>query len=213
MNDKHHALVLGVITAIGIGCAGPSTLVRVSPPKSGDKSGMVTATSSKYTFLHMEWGNDSIGSLAHKNGIRYVLSADHHEIGLPLFGKDKITIHGLPNEAAFLEWKANNKRERAELPVELETMAKVAALQKQKADKREPSEPEAKAEVAALKKWKAYKRERAELEAMTKAVASLERRKKAEDLAMERVVAMLEQRTIAVHQAITEETHSIALSQ
>ena len=173
---------------------------------------MVTATSSKYTFLHMEWGNDSVGSLAHNNGIRYVLSADHHEIGLPLFGKDKITIQGLPSEAAFLEWKAN-KRERAELPVELETMANVAALQKQKADKREPSELEAKAEVAALKKWKAYKRERAELEAMTKAVASLERRNKVEDLAMARVVAMLEQRKIAVHQAITEETHSIALSQ
>ena len=90
MNDKHHTLVLGVLAAVAIGCAGPSSLKRAGSPKSGNKSGMVTATASKYTFLHMEWGNDSIGSLAHKNGIRYVLSANHHGVGLPLLGKKKI---------------------------------------------------------------------------------------------------------------------------
>ena len=208
MYDKYHTLVLGLVTAIGIGCAGPSSLKRVGNPENGDKAGMVTATSSKYTFLHMEWGNDSIGSLAHKNGIRYVLNANHRKIGLPLFGKNKITIHGLPNEAAFQEWRAD-KRE----PSELEAKAEVVVLKKQKADKREPSELEAKAEVAALKKWKAYKRERAELEAITKAVASLERRKKTENLAMAKVVEMLEKHKTTAHQAIAGEAHSFALSQ
>ena len=193
MNNKHQTLLLGVITAIGIGCAGPSSLVRVSPPppKSTDKSGMVTATSSKYTFLHMELGNDSIGSLAHKNGIRYVLSANHSGVGLPLLGKKKITIQGLPSEAAFLEWKANKRESVAELPPELDAMATALASEK----------------------WKSDKRERAEAEAMVKVVALLERRKKAEDLAMAKVMAMLEQPEVAMHKPITQETHSIALSQ
>ncbi len=191
MNDKHHTLVLGVLAAVAIGCAGPSSLKRASSPKSGDKSGMVTATGSKYTFLHMEWGNDSIGSLAHKNGIRYVLSANHHGVGLPLLGKKKITIQGLPSEAAFLEWKSNKRESVAELPPELDAMATTLAAEK----------------------WKSYKRERAEAEAMAKVVALLERRKEAEDLAMAKVIATLEQREVAAHQAITQETHSIALSQ
>ena len=191
MNDKHHTLVLGVLAAVAIGCAGPSSLKRAGSPKSGNKSGMVTATASKYTFLHMEWGNDSIGSLAHKNGIRYVLSANHHGVGLPLLGKKKITIQGLPSEAAFLEWKANKRESVAELPPELDAMATALASEK----------------------WKSYKRERAEAEAMAKVVALLDRRKEAEDLAMAKVIATLEQREVAVHQAITQETHSIALSQ
>ena len=191
MNDKHHTLVLGVLAAVAIGCAGPSSLKRAGSPKSGNKSGMVTATASKYTFLHMEWGNDSIGSLAHKNGIRYVLSANHHGVGLPLLGKKKITIQGLPSEAAFLEWKANKRESVAELHPKLDTMATALASEK----------------------WKSYKRERAEAEAMAKVVALLERRKMAEDFAMAKVMAMLEQSKVAVYKPITQETHSIALSQ
>ena len=196
MNDKHHTLVLGVLAAVAIGCAGPSSLKRAGSPKSGNKSGMVTATASKYTFLHMEWGNDSIGSLAHKNGIRYVLSANHHGVGLPLLGKKKITIQGLPSEAAFLEWKANKRQRVAELTPELltpklDSMATALASEKRKADKRK----------------------RAEVEAMAKVVALLERRKMAEDLAMAKVMAMLEQSKVAVYKPITQETHSIALSQ
>ena len=157
MNDKHHTLVLGVLAAVAIGCAGPTSLKRAGSPKSGNKSGIVTATASKYTFLHMEWGNDSIGSLAHMNGIRYVLSANHHGVGLPLLGKKKITIQGLPSEAAFLEWKANKRQRVAELTPtpelltpKLDSMATALASEKRKADKRKMAEDLAMAKVMAM---------------------------------------------------------------
>ena len=110
MNVCRDTLIIGVLLSIGLGCAGPSNL---SGTGTNPKTGLVAASSSEYKFLHIKWGNSGVGSLAHMNGIRYILNADHHKAGLPfLFSKKSVTIYGLRSDEAFQKWKAG--RENAE---------------------------------------------------------------------------------------------------
>lgn len=108
MNIVRDALVIVVLLAAASGCTTSTT--KVIDKRYNPENGLITATASKYQFLHVNWGQNDIGSVAQKNGIRYVLSVKHHQSGLPFFlNKQMVTIFGFSNKESLDKWKANQR--------------------------------------------------------------------------------------------------------
>jgi hypothetical protein len=113
-------LIAGVVLSIGLGCSSSSI---GKADGSLTKDGIMKATSSKYQIFHVEWGNDSIGSLAHSHGIRYVLRSSHRKAGLPfVFSKRETTIIGFTNKESLDKWKAQLFDQSKPRPVETADM-------------------------------------------------------------------------------------------
>ena len=107
MNIVRDALVIVVLLAAGSGC---TTTTKVVGGRFNAENGLITASASKYRVLHVNWGQNDIGAIAQKNGIRYVLSAKHHQSGLPFFlNKQMVTVFGFSNKESLDKWKANQR--------------------------------------------------------------------------------------------------------
>jgi hypothetical protein len=107
MNIVRDSLIIVGLLAIGLGCTSTANVIggRYNP-----ENGIITATASKHQLLHISWGHNNIGTVAQRNGIRYVLSSKQHHTGLPyILNKRVITVYGFADKVSLDKWKANQR--------------------------------------------------------------------------------------------------------
>ena len=107
MNIVRDSLVIVGFLATGLGCTSTANVIggRYNP-----ENGIITATASKHQILHISWGHNNIGTVAQRNGIRYVLSSKQHHTGLPyILNKRVTTVYGFADKASLDKWKANQR--------------------------------------------------------------------------------------------------------